>query len=432
MIILPPATAQKATSLLGTDINFSKLRVAPKIPNCTSWKSDGKFESFIPSAFSVSVAKADSLAHLAISWSSHHTSLSQSCTLLLSDRQWETSTLGEMRILLQGVMDTGTQYLFKNALIRFHILQHLTSLKASHRNISEYQNLLNYRRIISHFSSKIDFIKLKVPDEDVQKTHPLVKKLTADIGTLFEHLKSRDTKVVFNMSDGSCAFAVPFGMSTHPITLLFILDSKDQYHLRIFNKGMQPERNPFLRNPQVFNLGNDTYAKNDILISNINSSFLSSPNFISDLIRERCTQSGSLDRAYRFIYEYTIHHGKGRVIESPEELAHEKAKAQIFDFPSIKKMKEKTEEARKTESHMVLHSPFFHPTMTIGACFEANVATPEEFIASPKVLADVKSYSLQVIADSLRPQIETDGHKLSLSLVEKRISIIRDGETASL
>ena len=192
-------------------------------------------------------------------------------------------------------MDAGSGYFYRNALVRYQILMHFAQSKFSSPNCAQYYNLLNYRRITSHLGSKIDFIKLEVPDRQVDRTHHLVDKLIIDIGVLVRHLKKRDTSIVFTLNDGSCAFAVPFGISTHPILCLFILDPRGNYHLRIFNKGLQPDDNPFVKNNIEHKFYGNKYVKNDILIKNINPNFLFCPSFLSAMIRGRCTDSGTID-----------------------------------------------------------------------------------------------------------------------------------------
>ncbi len=413
--------------IIGKDIKFQKSLPIPDLPCCTSWADSGSgernFRDYVESITKNIDSNTDLLALLAIAWSSHNEELFYSARLIADERYKAGHSIPDVKRHFDDILNGKGSNLAVNAILRYHILKHIPSANLQD---ADFRDLLIYRTMVSNMSAKIGYIINTLPGINTSSTdHTTIKHFFADISSLIKALKNRDKQNIFQMKDGSHAIAIPFGIITHPIMCLFILDKNDKYHLRVFNKGLQPNPNPFLRKQEMFRVNGDDYIKSNILISDIDPKFIFDATMLKQLLVNRCSQFGNIENVYNAIYKGAIENGKGMVIESSEELEYYKFQDQLKEaVRNSAEANSRTKKANALRKNMVEKTPYIQKTMPIGACFEANAATPEEFIASPEVLNKVHSFSLQVLADTLGDRPITTEESSCRSLALRRISLI--------
>ncbi len=245
-----------------------------------------------------------------------------------------------------------------------------------------YQSLFRHRKLLAHLSFKVDALVRGSSDQA-----KFLSLLEQDIGSIIKDFSKARPKICYQTIHGERAFCLPTGTAHHFISLLVSRNPKSQKcNLRIFNKGRQPQVNPFVSTKVKAEAKGQYYALSEIEIQNIDASVLLDPKFLMHVITFEFDGKCTIDGLYSLLHQKIITEGGGQVYLHPSEL----------DLSSLQSL------AEEDRLKILQKAPHMHHQMYTPVCYAANLTTPEHHLATRKHLRQEKYFRCLMSLNSFK------------------------------
>ncbi len=373
------ASAEAQKGSLPTEANRKCL--PPYIPGMTSWKelggARGKYKDYVEKIFRSLHQDSDKMLFHAIA---PIAGISNDTSQALSRR------VEKLKLSSAGTsidLESDGWWASHTSAIRLDSLRPFMMNSCKVDEYRRYLPLRKHRELVVNLTAKQHFIGELNAESDQAPFDEATTKLEQDLNALIRDFQSDSHSICYPNLDGQISLCLPIKVPGHFFTLVVSRETKDRSTIRIFNKGRQPTKNPFLRDIANVIIPSEkgTYSFSEVEVRNVDNRAFLEPSFLKDLLLHAC-KGLSVDDFYTQLHERIIVRGRGKVhiTEAEREIAR-RSHNRLWDLD--------TREAEFQELHK--NAPHMHKRMYQGYCYDMNLSTPERLFVS---LADRRKEKL--------------------------------------